>query len=403
MAKCSSAFGRAVRTVRPTRSLSVSCVNQLWWPSNLASPVACSHLMQGERIGFGRYFAAQVASAEAAVGEATPVGELISFLQELRRAPLSEDEKDPEGPLARYDAAGTSLQRRLIDGEISDRVSVLKALAELGTVPGRPFPIAVHFLFFLEEYVDILETLRDGETIADRATELREVLLCFHRAGLSPDRLKQIYAHIERDFPQFEAASALLPMPAAVQLCHTMLATGLSSPAAVLVLLRSALREPLLHVADDSQELRLLKTIEILIRLDYLHTQEQMTPDVLEYLSVIRDLRYYDRELRRETALSYQMAYFLRKHGFPAKRKMLGPYVLKVCDPDERINFEPVEERNWRFGLVEEPPARKKRHLEAVGWRCIEVQAATWRNLPTYDAKAGYIRQLLKDSELLTL
>ena len=57
----------------------------------------------------------------------------------------------------------------------------------------------------------------------------------------------------------------------------------------------------------------------------------------------MRDLRFYDRELRRDTKLSYQMAYFLRKHGFPAKRKMLGPYALKICDPAERINFEPLE------------------------------------------------------------
>ncbi|CAE8586735.1 unnamed protein product, partial [Polarella glacialis] len=185
-------------------------------------------------------------------------------------------------------------------------------------------------------------------------------------------------------------------MPAAVRLCHTMLATGLSSPGAVLVLLRAATREELMHVADDSTELRLLKTIEMLIRLDFLHTQEQMPPDVNEYLSVIRSLRYYDRELRRETPLSYQMAFFLRKHGFPAKRMMLGPYPLKVCDPEERINFEPVEERSFRAGLVEEPTARKRRHLEAVGWRSIEVRADQWKELESYDTKAAFIRQMLK-------
>lgn len=32
----------------------------------------------------------------------------------------------------------------------------------------------------------------------------------------------------------------------------------------------------------------------------------------------------------RDTTLSYQLAFFLRKHGFPAKRKMLGPYALKA-------------------------------------------------------------------------
>ena len=62
-------------------------------------------------------------------------------------------------------------------------------------------------------------------------------------------------------------------MPQAVQLCHTMLACGLSAPGAVVVLLRSALRRPLLEVADDAQELRLLKAIEMLLRVDFLVTQ----------------------------------------------------------------------------------------------------------------------------------
>ncbi|CAE7242618.1 PTPMT1, partial [Symbiodinium pilosum] len=184
--------------------------------------------------------------------------------------------------------------------------------ADLGTVPGKPYSFALLLLVFLEEYLKMIETLRDGETISDRAAELREVLLCFHRAGLAPDRLRLLYSHIERDFPRFEAAGALLPMPSAVSLCHTMLATGLSSSGAVTVLLRSALREPLIHVVDDSQELRMLKTIEMLIRLDFLYTQEQLPPEVTEYLSVVRNLRFYDRELRRDTPLSYQMAFFLR-------------------------------------------------------------------------------------------
>ena len=71
-----------------------------------------------------------------------------------------------------------------------------------------------------QEYLKDIETLRDGETISDRAAELREeggtwagwvpefgvglisfvctsqVLLCFHRAGLAPDRLRLMYSHI---------------------------------------------------------------------------------------------------------------------------------------------------------------------------------------------------------------
>lgn len=294
------------------------------------------------------------------------------------------------------------MQRALVEGPVSERLTVLRELSQLGILPGRPYPIGAYLLIFLEEYAGReLGALRDGETIAARAAELREVLRCFHLAGLGTDRLRLIYEHIKQEFPQFEAAGALLPMPAAVRLCHTMMATGQSSSSAAAVLLRAALREPLLHVADDAVELRLLKMVEMLVRLDYLHTQEQLPKDVTEYLSVVRSLRYYDRELRRDTPLSYQLAFFLRKHQFPSKRHMLGPYALKVCDPEERINFEPVGERHFRANLPEEPMARKKRHLEAVGWRSFEVSAQTWERLETYEAKAAFVRKMLKDNDLL--
>merc|ERR1712007_167633 len=197
---------------------------------------------------------------------------------------------------------------------------------------------------------------------------------------------------IERDFPRIEAAGAILPMPAAIRLCHLMLSTDLSSAPAVIVLLRATLREPLMHFSDDSVELRLLKMVEMLLRVDFLTTQEQLPREVVEYLSVVRNLRYYDQALRRDTPLSYQLAFFLRKHGFPCKRHMVGPYALKVCDPVERINFEPVEKQSFRPGMREEPTARKRRHLEAIGWRHIEITSAEWERLECYDMKAAHVR-----------
>ncbi|CAK0801535.1 unnamed protein product [Prorocentrum cordatum] len=345
---------------------------------------------------------------------AAPVPELVALLRELRAAAGAAGAKDdaPAGGgeggagwaadgQARVEAAKPQLQRVLAEAPVASRLELLRPLAALAALPGRPYAVASYMLLFLEEYTRSLGALRDGETISDRAAEIREVLLCFHRSGIAADRIRLLHEHVAQEFPRFEAAGALLPMPAAVRLCHTMLATGLSAPAAVVVLLRSALREPLLHVADDAPELRGLKTIEMLLRLDFLHTLEQLPKDVAEYLSVVRSLRYYDRDVRRDTALSYQLAFFLRKHGFPAERHMLGPYPLRVCDPEARINFEPVEERAWRPGLQEEPPARKRRHLEAVGWRSIEVTSSTWGALGSYESKAAHVRQLLKRHELL--
>jgi len=338
------------------------------------------------------------AEERTAAGQVPALAELLQLLEELRAASTPGEEE-----LRRLEAASGALRGAMANSPLSERLELLRAIANLGTLPGRPFPIAVYLLFFLDSYTEELETLRAGETIAERAEELRKILYCFHIAGMNTEKLRLLYLHIEEEFPRIEAAGALLPMPAAVRLCHTLLATGLSSAPAVTVLLRAALREPLVSIADDALELRLLKMIELLVRVDFLHTQEQLPRDVTEYLSVIRSIRYYDRDLRRDTALSYQLAFFLRKHGFPSKRRMVGPYALKVCDPEERINFEPVEERPFRAGMVEEPPLRKKRHLEAVGWRSIQVHSSTWHNLETYEAKAAHVRSLLKENELLTL
>lgn len=301
------------------------------------------------------------------------------------------------------EASETALTAAVARTRGRERLDLLGDIARLGTLPGRPYPVGKFFVAFLEDYGAELSrgTLRDGETIADRADELREVLRCFHLAGVNTERLRLIYGHIEQEFPRIEAAGALLPMPAAIRLLHLMLSTDLSNASAVVVLLRATLREPLMHFADDAQELRLLKMVEMLLRVDFLATQEQLPRDVTEYLSVVRSLRYYDRELRRDTPLSYQLAFFLRKHGFPAKRRMLGPYPLKVCDPEERINFEPVEERPLRHGMREEPTARKRRHLEAVGWRHVEVKSSVWNALETYEAKAAHVRGLLKEHGML--
>eukprot|EP00928_Gymnodinium_smaydae_P044091 TRINITY_DN29438_c0_g1_i1.p1 TRINITY_DN29438_c0_g1~~TRINITY_DN29438_c0_g1_i1.p1 ORF type:complete len:411 (-),score=94.68 TRINITY_DN29438_c0_g1_i1:19-1251(-) len=343
-------------------------------------------------------FAAGVAEDVAGAGTTDDVvaspAELELLLEELQRGPVDEG-------LQRLQAAETALTAALAGSRGPERLALLRRVADLGALPGRPFPVAKFFVAFLEDYGAELGTLRDGETMSERAAELREVLRCFHVAGVNTGRLRLIYSNIEEEFPRIEAAGALLPMQAAVNLLHLMLSTDLSSPGATIVLLRSALREPLMHVADDSRELRLLKMIEMLLRVDFLATQEQLPRDVSEYLSVVRSLRYYDRELRRDTPLSYQMAYFLRKHNFPAKRHMLGPYALKICDPVERINFEPVEERSFGAWLREEPPARKRRHLEALGWRHIEVKGADWAALETYEAKADHIRNLLKEQSLL--
>jgi len=342
-------------------------------------------------------------TAATASSDAASAEDLKLLIEDLYTIGTSskDDGTAVKGGILRLDAAETVLQACLIKDAQCGSVEMLRAMARLGTVAGRPFPIAKYFSGFLEEYGGELDTLRDGETIADRALKLREVLLCFHHAGINSERLSMIYGHIERDFPRIEAAGALLPMSAAVRLCHTMLSTELSSAPATVTLLRSALREPLMYFEDDSQELRLLKMIEMLLRVDFLATQEKLPREVSEYLSVVRSLRYYDRDLRRDTPLTYQLAFFLRKHKVPVKRKMLGPYALKVCDPEERINFEAVAERSWRPGIREEPPARKRRHLEAVGWRHIEVHEQEWNTLETYEAKAAHVRKLLKDNDLI--
>uniref|UniRef100_A0A7S0ZM55 RAP domain-containing protein n=1 Tax=Noctiluca scintillans TaxID=2966 RepID=A0A7S0ZM55_NOCSC len=315
---------------------------------------------------------------------------ILAFVRELRKEKMSQESLD------RFNQRGSSIQNELLVAPVLDRLAMLEALSNL-----RSYPITNFMLIFLEAYLETLHSLCDGETFSERADSIRSVLLCFNRAGVTTEQMRLLYAHVETDFPSLEAMGATLPMPTAVNLCHTMLATGLSSAPAIQVLLRAALQEPLMHFSDSAPELRKLKFIEMLLRVDFLSTLESLPPEVLEYLSVVRSLRYYDPELRRDTGLSYQLAYFLRKHGFPAKRMMLGPYALKVSDPELRINFEPVDQSKSALRGREIPSARKARHLEAIGWRNFNVHADVWQELETRHRRADFVRNLLKENELL--
>nr|CCA30166.1 hypothetical protein, conserved [Neospora caninum Liverpool]CEL71281.1 TPA: hypothetical protein, conserved [Neospora caninum Liverpool] len=105
-----------------------------------------------------------------------------------------------------------------------------------------------------------------------------------------------------------------------------------------------------------SESLRLLKVVELTLRLDLPHTFSQLSPAALRVLGEIRDTPFVDPTLVTDSVLSYQLANFLRKHRFPCERSMEGPYALRLTDTERRLVVVPIDEGD-------EDPSLVYRHL----------------------------------------
>ncbi|KEP61716.1 UNVERIFIED_CONTAM: hypothetical protein HHA_267775 [Hammondia hammondi] len=192
-----------------------------------------------------------------------------------------------------------------------------------------------------------------------------------------------------------------------------------------------------------SELLRLLKIVELTLRLDLPHTCSQLSPPALRVLGVIRDTPFVDPTLMTDNVLSYQLAHFLRKHRFPCERSMEGPYALRLADIERRLVVLPVDATDedpsrvcrhaaaaLRDGSGEEAgddglqgkqrkageeatkslldalrPETKARltHLKELGWRVLVVHHRDWTALNSPLAKAKFVRSLLQRHGLIDL
>ncbi|CEL96972.1 unnamed protein product [Vitrella brassicaformis CCMP3155] len=249
-----------------------------------------------------------------------------------------------------------------------------------------------------------------GEFGAPKPYELIRVFKAYSKARVSTELLRVLYDYVSRDLGEREGdggesgGGGLLTPALAIHLLATMLGTRLYTVQAIEKLLLVARRTHLGLWASDSVELRSLKWIEVSLRLDYAQTYAGLSKEALEYLSLVRDLKYTDRSLQHHTILSYQLAHFLAKHSFPCKREMVGPYALKVCDRDERVAFEPIEKVHVfpdSKGKLRHFTETKLRHLEAMGWKVYTVAFHEWGRLRDYQDKADFVRRLLRENGLL--
>ncbi|KFH01659.1 hypothetical protein TGVAND_267775 [Toxoplasma gondii VAND] len=191
-----------------------------------------------------------------------------------------------------------------------------------------------------------------------------------------------------------------------------------------------------------SELLRLLKIVELTLRLDLPHTCSQLSPPALRVLGVIRDTPFVDPKLMTDNVLSYQLAHFLRKHRFPCERSMEGPYALRLADIERRLVVLPVDAtdedpsrmcrhaasaldrsgegagddglqgeqriareeatKNLLDALRPETKARLT-HLKELGWRVLVVHYRDWTAINSPLSKAKFVRSLLQRHGLIDL
>jgi len=213
--------------------------------------------------------------------------------------------------------------------------------------------------------------------------QIHRVILMFVKADYHiPEKMKPLYRYVE------QIPVNCLSTKTAITLTLDMLKFGRYSAGSIQTLLYTAMQ------ATEMGYLRELKLVEFYLRLDASDVLGCMEKDVLTYLNAIRDWEFaVPEELSRlNTATKYQLALFLGKHGFPNETMMVGPYALNLCDTSKRVAFEGANAGET-----------KRRHLEALGWKVIEVQDAYWETLDTYQEKATYVRALLLAEGLLEI
>ncbi|PFH33351.1 hypothetical protein BESB_085500 [Besnoitia besnoiti] len=185
-----------------------------------------------------------------------------------------------------------------------------------------------------------------------------------------------------------------------------------------------------------SEALRLLKVVELTLRLDLPHTFAQLSPSALRVLATIRDTPFVDPTLVTDNVLSYQLAHFLRKHRFPCERSMEGPYALRLADLERRLVVVPLDAADEEPASVYRQPAASEKpngeaegegpeeapreassagvvlraetkarlaHLNELGWRVLVVHHRDWNLLNSQMAKARFVRNLLQKNGLIDL
>eukprot|EP00397_Hematodinium_sp_SG-2012_P022044 GEMP01022816.1.p1 GENE.GEMP01022816.1~~GEMP01022816.1.p1 ORF type:complete len:517 (+),score=107.52 GEMP01022816.1:3-1553(+) len=274
------------------------------------------------------------------------------------------------------------LTEEVMDLPVKDSLSALASLSEVS----QKFSLSQqgHTTAFTLAFLDVYEeSLRRKEPGLESFDEILGLLRSLSALQFDVvERLKGIFRFADQCIID-------VPPQRALELLHLALQKGIIPITAMSIcepILERAMQVPSL----DDLDLEALKEVEIILRLDYSQLFSNFKKETMEYLLASREAKL-SFEPPEDTVVTYQLRYFLQNHEFPAQCHAVGPYILALADPARRICF------------IHEQEKRRDRHLELLGWRAFLVQEDAWRSLPHREAKARFVRNLLKENNLLDL
>lgn len=278
----------------------------------------------------------------------------------------------------------TELCRRLCD-EVDNLPlkQSISALASLGEMTSKlalpPYEGRTTFtLAFLDVYDESIRRKTPNEQSFE---EVFEVVRSLARLKFDVlERLKGIFRFAEQCIDEIHPHRAL-------DFLYLALHEGVI-PASTMSICQPILHRVMQIPSVKDLDMASAKQIEIILRLDFPHQCSTFGKETMEFLTAVREatLPYEQPE---DTIVSYQLRYFLQNHECTMKCHAIGPYVLPLADPVRRICF------------LHDNETRRDRHLDALGWRIFYVGESLWRDLPNREAKARYVRNLLKENNLL--
>ncbi|CAD7923360.1 unnamed protein product [Amoebophrya sp. A120] len=258
------------------------------------------------------------------------------------------------------------------------KIHLLQQLTLISKFVPVPKSIFAAFMEIYNEYLSGDALMQPPKMVLG---QIRELVDLFHRFQWQiPEKMKSLYRYAETVAPVLDVKTALIT-------AHELLESRSYSETVIATLLHVPM-----HASSEVTELRLLKSIEMLIRLDtdgffsQLREQHQLQGEqrrefykqldlqncenkknkkdnnsknnagntnqglehqqyastsakqLLDFLSAIQNWEYTPpkQELERCVVLN-QVAHFLEKHGFPCDWACVGPYALSLCDKARKV------------------------------------------------------------------
>eukprot|EP00916_Digyalum_oweni_P001634 GHVL01003118.1.p1 GENE.GHVL01003118.1~~GHVL01003118.1.p1 ORF type:complete len:441 (-),score=144.56 GHVL01003118.1:131-1453(-) len=291
------------------------------------------------------------------------------------------------------------IARRFLDMNIYDRINLLYNISSYHYKKLYFPPIFITFLRLFTESIKLEKDINIYLII--------KLLKSFSKINMKTTRLKEIYDYLESNLLRIYEYNINKKnnkdnIDIYIHLLYTMINTKLYSTGCIEILLNIICNKHLNNYNIDSIQLKSLKIIELCLRLELSGILSYIPSHIIEYLSYVNDIKYYDKKLNKYTILSYQLYNILEKHNFICKSIMEGPYALQICDPIKRIYFECIEiDQMYENSEIKFNTLQRIRHLKLTGWKVVTVNAIEWHNLKSYSAKALFVKNIIQNDSFI--